>query len=221
MELIIMEIEKIQMPKEKAKAEWRIYNDLIKKRHDKYLEDMKKSMYQLSKGRELIDIYKIMENAGVTKNFQPKLAIARADWKEVQFCKQDDGRGFFYDPDRKKYYGGVWAVKNEGDIDLRPQTFMQWARVKEQRKDSKDNIVNVDSWQIANEKCKTKIPIIPAQLIPDGNLSNYYILWEVQKWEDLPETKDPLLLKRITENLFVILGAWEVTPLEQSIISGR
>ena len=57
--------------------------------------------------------------------------------------------------------------------------------------------------------------------MPDGDLSGYYILWEVRDWKDLPETKDPLLLKRITENLFVILGAWELTDLEQSIISGR
>ncbi len=76
-------------------------------------------------------------------------------------------------------------------------------------------------WDIQTPKIKTKVPIIPAQLIPDGNLKDSYILWEVERWEDLPQKDDPLLLKRITENLFVILSAWEVTDLEQSIISGR
>jgi len=52
-------------------------------------------------------------------------------------------------------------------------------------------------------------------------LSNYYILWESKEWEDLPETKDPFLLKRLSENLFVILGSWDLTDLEQSIIRGR
>lgn len=214
-----MELEKIQMPKEKAKEEWRKYTELIKKRKEKYLEDMKKCMFELAKGKELIDIYKVMETAGINKNYQPKLAISRADWKEVQFCKKDDGRGFFSNPNRSGY--GDWSIRSEGDIDLQPHTFVTWQRVKESRTDTKGNNINVDGWGIANDKCKTKVPIIPVQLMPEGNLRNYYILWEVKEWEDLPETKDPLLLKRITENLFVILGAWDLTPLEQSIISGR
>ena len=210
-----MDIEKIQMPKEKAKAEWKKYNELIKKRHDKYLEDMKKCMYDLSKGKELIDIYKGMEKAGVNKECHPKMAIARADWKNVVFVKRDDGRGVF------SFSGNDWASLQCGDVDLQPYTFMEWARAKEPLKTDK-RTYDVDiSWQIANPKVKTKVPIIPATLMPDGELIKYYILWEVERWEELPQKKDPLLLKRITENLFVILSAWEVTELEQSIISGR
>lgn len=203
------------MPKDMAKEEWKKYNELIKKRKEKYIEDMKKCMFELSKGNELIDIYKVMENAGVNKNCQPKLAISRADWTEVYFIKKDSGRGFFAGSDSS------WQVKSEGYIDLQPQTFMDWARQKEPIK-TNNGVKQADiTWSIANEKIKTKVPIIPVQLMPEGNLSSYYILWEVKNWEDLPETKDPLLLKRITENLFVILGAWDLTDLEQSIISGR
>ncbi len=211
-----MEIEKIQMPKDKAKAEWKKYNELIKKRHEKYLEEMKKCMYQLSQGKALIDLYKVMEKAGVTKDYQPKLAIARADWKEVYFVKTDSGRGVFTaERDRG------WAIKSDGDVDLQPHTFMEWPREKESIKTDTGTKQADVSWSIASKNIKTRVPIIPAQLIPEGNLSGYYILWEVKNWEDLPETKDPLLLKRITENLFVILGAWDLTDLEQSIISGR
>ena len=198
------------MPKEKAKEEWKKYNELIKKRKEKYLEDMKKCMFELSKGKELIDIYKVMEKAGVNKTYQPRLAIARADWKEVYFIKKDSGRGFFAGSDSS------WPVKSEGFIDFQPETFMNWPR-----KTGNDGKPINDEWGIANGTCKTKVPIIPAQLMPEGDLNPYYILWEVEKWENLPETKDPLLLKRITENLFVILGAWDLTDLEQSIISGR
>lgn len=208
--MIDVEIEKIQMPKDKAKEEWKLYNDLIKKRHEKYLEDMKSSMYHLSKGRELVDIYKVMENAGVNKNYEPKLAIARADWEEAFFHKKDSGRGYFSGKDSD------WPSKSDGHVDLQPQTFMDWPR----RLDG-DGKPITSEWAIQNSKIKTKVPIIPVLLMPDGNIDSYYILWEVKVWEELPETKDPLLLKRITENLFVILGAWEVTPLEQSIISGR
>ena len=213
-----MEIEKIQMPKEKAKEEWKAYNKSIKGRHDKYLEDMKKCMYQLSQGKALIDINKVMEKAGVTKNYEPKLAIARADWKEAHFHKKDSGRGFF-SRDAKS-----WFTKSDGDIDLPPETFVQWLRGKQDLKLTSGEVHKIDrseEWAIPKAQIKTKVPIVPVQLLPGGNLSEYYILWEAEKWEELPKQDDPLLLKRITENLFVILSAWEVTPLEQSIISGR
>lgn len=213
-----MEIEKIQMPKEKAKVEWKKYIDLIKKRYDKYLEDMKNCMYHLSQGKDLIDINKVMEKAGINKNYQPKLAIARADWKELHFHKKDSGRGFFAGSNKS------WFIKSDGDIDLPPETFIQWLRGKDDLKLKSGETYQVDKseeWAIPNADIKTKVPIIPAQLMPEGNLSKYYILWEVKEWEELPEQKDPLLLKRITENLFVILSSWEVTSLEQSIISGR
>ncbi|KKL76663.1 hypothetical protein LCGC14_2042670 [marine sediment metagenome] len=56
--------------------------------------------------------------------------------------------------------------------------------------------------------------------MPEGDLKNYYILWEVKLWEILPEVKDPFLLKRISQNMFVILGAWDITELERAIIEG-
>ena len=211
-----MEIDKIQVPEEIAKKEYKEYSALVKKRHDSYLKEIKKCMYELKQGRKLIDIYKVMEKSSLNKDYQPKIAIARADWKEVIFCKQDEGRGFFSNTKNKN-----WANKKQGDIDLQPKTFCNWPRTKSDLKTEKRTYKIDNTWDIQTQHIKTKVPIIPAQLMPEGELSNYYVLWEVQRWEDLPETKDPLLLKRITENLFVILGAWDVTPLEQSIIKGR
>ena len=216
MEEINMEIQKIQMPKERAKEEWKLYNALIKKRHDEYLKDMKNCMFQLSQGKALIDINKVMEKAGLTKNYEPKLAIARADWSEVIFMKKDSGRGFFSHNQKN------WYVKSDGDIDLPPETFAQWLRVQDDITMTDKTVRKADrKWEIQKQNIKTKVPIIPVQLMPEGKLSGYYILWEVDNWEELPKRDDPLLLKRITENLFVILSAWDVTELEQSIISGR
>ena len=210
-----MELEKITMPKEVAKEEWKKYNDLLKKRKDQFLKDMKKSMYELSKGNELIDIHKIMGKIGVNKDIQPKMAIARADWKSVHFTKRDSGRGFFSEQDSDD-----WGRSSNGDISLPPETFMQWPRLKKELKTT-ERTYQIDDWNIANQKMRSKVPIIPSNLMPEGDLKGYYILWEVDAWENLPPKKDdPILLKRITENLFVILGAWDVTELEQSIING-
>jgi hypothetical protein len=210
-----MEIDKIKMPKDIAKVEHKRYSELIKKRNDKFLKDMQKATFQLSKGRELIDIYKVMEKVGLNKEFQPKLAIAKATWKNVNFIKKDSGRGFFSNN------AETWYSASNGDVDLPPHTFGEWARAKKDLKTT-ENIYQIDDrWELANPKMITKVPLIPSNLMPEGSLDNYYILWEVEVWENLPPKKDdPILLKRITENLFVILGAWDVTDLEQSIING-
>jgi len=213
MEEVIEEIEEketlkkistIKIPKEQAKEEWKKYVQVLKKRKEKYLQVMKQAMYQMKKGRKLIDIYKIIKEVGLNENNEPKLAIARADIREVVFEKRDEGSGIF--GTGIEYRSVKW---NKDRVELPQHTFkIRWKR-EEQSK-----------WSIDKKLLKTKVPIIPVEILPDGDLSNYYILWEISKWEELPQTKDPILLKRISENLFVILGVWELTELEQSIISG-
>jgi hypothetical protein len=196
---------KIKMPKEKAKEEWKKYVELLKKRKEKYLETMKKAHYHMKQGKELIDVYKIMKQAGLSDLNEPKLAISRADIKEVFFKKRDSGTGNF--EMEQGWNRSGWKT----DIELPQNTFsIHWERRTPN-----------STWEIKNEKIKTKVPIIPAELMPEGDLKEYYILWEPLEWQELPETKDPILLKRISQNLFVILGAWDLTELEQSIIRGN
>lgn len=197
----VKEIVKIKMPKEQAKEEWKKYVDVLKKRKEKYLQTMKQAMYHMKEGRELLDVYKVMKMAGLNENNEPRLAIARADLNKVTFEKRDEGTGNF----------NMDGWKDS--VSLPQKTFnIHWNR--------EEGVEDNNSWRIDKKQIRTKVPVIPVEILPDGNLKNYYILWEVNEWEELPETKDPLLLKRISENLFVILGAWDLTELEQSIISG-
>ena len=170
------------------------------------IETMKKAHYEMKQGKELLDVYKVMKIAGLNEKSEPKLAIARADIKEVIFCKKDSGTGSFEMEEGWSRSG--WKT----DINLPQKTFnLHWDRREG----------TTQEWDINKRKIKTKVPIIPAELVPSGDLKNYYILWEPLEWEELPETKDPILLKRISENLFVILGCWDLTPLEQSILRGQ
>ncbi len=195
---------KIKMPKEQAKEEWKKYVELLKTRKEKYLETMKKAHYEMKKGNELIDVYKVMQQVGLNEENEPKLAIARADIKEVIFKKRDSGTGTFEMEEGWNRSG--WKT----DVELPQDTFkIHWEREGE------------STWKLEKEKIRTKIPIIPAELVPEGDLKNYYILWEPLEWQELPETKDPILLKRISQNLFVVLGSWDLTELEQSIIRGQ
>lgn len=200
----LKEVSKINMPKEQAKIEWKKYCAALKKRKEKYLKIMKEAHYQMKEGKELIDIYEVMKKAGLNEKSQPLLAIARADQKLAYFDKRDSGTGVFGTSSSNWSSSIDW---NKDRIELPQKTFdIHW-----QRK---------DQWRIDKKMLSTKVPIIPVELLPEGELKNYYILWEAKNWEELPETKDPFLLKRISENLFVILASWDLTPLEQSIIRG-
>lgn len=206
---VLETLPKITLPKDQAKEEWKKYCQVLKTRKDKFLKVMKDAHYQMSQGHELIDIYKIMNEVGLNENNQPRLAIARADLSVVFFEKRDTGAGRF---GTQEQWNSVTASAKD-IIELPQKTFdVHWERVDPKQP---------QSWNIKNKIIKTKVPIVPLELLPEGSLENYYILWEAKVWEDLPETKDPLLLKRISENLFAILGCWNLTDLEQSILRGR
>ena len=198
-----IKVPKISMPKDQAKEEWKKYNLLLKTRKEKYLKTMKDAMYHMKKGKELIDVYLITKKFGLNKKGLPRIAISRADIPKLFFRKRDTGSGRFEMEEG-------WDRKGwKSDIELPQETYgVHWPRAENSQ------------WQILNEMIKTKVPRVPIEMMPDGDLKNYYILWEVKEWENIPDAKDPLLLKRISQNLFVILGTWDVTPLEQSIMRG-
>jgi hypothetical protein len=207
----IQKIDKIFIPAEKAKEEWKAYNELLKTRKDKQLKVMKEAMYYAKQGKYLVDIYDAIKKAGLNKNHEPRFAIARADLHEVFLEKQDTGT-VRYCMERG------WNRRSQNDDVQLPQNIfnIQWER----RKNTVNGITTIDNWQIDKKELKTKVPIIPSTLVPAGQLSSYYILWEVKEWEKLPEMKDPFLLKRISENLFAVLGSWDITELERAIMGG-
>lgn len=63
---------------------------------------------------------------------------------------------------------------------------------------------------------RAALPRIPPQHRPHGDtLSNYHMLWEAD-WTDLP--RDPYLLRRIGRDAFVVLAAWDLTPVEMNVL---
>lgn len=79
------------------------------------------------------------------------------------------------------------------------------------------NRVIVDNLKV-RRTLRTRVPIIPPEVREKhaAKLENYWILWEVDSWEEVP--RDPLLLKRLSANLFVVLDTWELTELERAVV---
>lgn len=151
----IQKVTKILVPKEQAKEEWRKYCELLKKRKDRHLRIMKETMYHAKQGKALINVYEAIKKAGLNKNREPRFAIARADFANAQFRKMDEGSGIF---------GGQW---DKDSVNLPQKTFaIHWERNEGNERQKE--------WNIKDRDLKTKVPMIPADLMPEGDLKNYF-----------------------------------------------
>lgn len=204
-----------QIPVEKAKLEHRRYCELLKTHPDDHVKTMKDAYYALSKGQPIIDIYQAFKVTGKHNNDRPRLAIARANLKKIVFQRRGKkGAGAFWSPGAWEWFGTDWNLNSRNcQTALPDNTFgMEW---------------NLDTWK-RNEwshftTVQTMVPPIPAEFHPKKSLERYFILWEVDQdgWEPIPEPPgDPMLLKRLSPNLFTVLAAWDLTELEKAVLRG-
>lgn len=197
----------ITMDKEEAQKHYQEYLDATKVRKEKYVEELKNLYRHLSQGAKVLDIYEAFKVSGVNEEGEPKLAIAPASWKKITFKKQSLGAGYFGQDQ--------WSGGKSESVSLPSGTFPDW------KMEAAPTEYNPDRKEIVREAIQTKVPIVPAVLLPDSlSLNGYYILFEVDKWNEVPVALDPYLLKRINANAFVVLGEWDVTDVELSVMRG-
>lgn len=194
------------MEEDDAEKAYKDYLAITKTRKEKYLEDLKKVYYALKNGKKVIDIFAAFKNTGVTETGDPKLAIAPANCKTILFKKESGGAGWF------AHNNSGWRESNI-DVRLPGNTFPEWKLIN-----PKERSV---AWNLERRDITTKVPIIPAHLMPPGDLSKYYILWEVDEWNEIAKVQDPFLLKRINVNTFLVLAAWDLTEVEQIVMRGN
>lgn len=214
-----MKLEQLEIPREKAIEEYEAYKVALKKpqfEHEQYLKDLKKIYGHMRHGKSIVDLWAAMKKAGLRKSGNPKLAICRADAKKVRFVKEGEASGWFYYEKRKwQYYHQRWIK----DVEIPDGIFADWEQITEVRGKG------VETWEVKtvkNKNIETVVPIIPARFLNAlrGSLKNYHILWEVKKWNPVPPV-DPILVRRLTPNMFVVLATWDLTPLERAVIAGR
>ncbi len=205
-------VSMLDMSKEDAEKAYKDYLQAVKGRKEKYLEDLKQVYFNLKQGKKVIDVFEVMQKAGTNMSYEPKLAISRAGFPIVYFLKQASGSGSFGNKLNESWYSNKWLEDRAGEqINLPSGTFENWPTELDENKQQR----------VMDKVVKTKVPIVPAHLLPNGKLENYYILWEAREWAALPPKKDPFLLRRLSTNLFVVLAEWELTAIEQAVIRGQ
>ncbi len=204
-----MNVAVIEVDKEEAKKKYQEYLEVTKKRASRHYSYLKRAYRAASKGYKVIDIYQAFEKTGLKANGTPKLAVVRADARVAYFHKRENGAGIF---SRHQTVPNWGTQEWKTNIDLPVGTFPNWV--------DKDGHVISSFW--SNDRgIQTNVPFIPAHLLPDKPLENYYILFEVDKWSPVAKVKDPYLLERINDNTFIVLAEWDVTDVEAIVMRGR
>lgn len=210
-----MEVEQFTMEKEKAKEQWLAYLQAHREKKEQVYRDLASVYGHMKQGRAVLDVPHSIQEGGLLDGGWPRLAIVRADYKEVYFYRRDTGRGYF--SGKKEGWGRKAGTKAMGsrieDVALASNTFRSWTQ-------------DESHWE--SSIGRTMAPLVPAKFIPKGDYRNYFILWEVEQWVPVgpakPKTRpprDPFLLKRISPTMFGVLASWDLTKLERTVLSGR
>lgn len=200
-----MNVATIELDKETATARYKEYLATNRKLKSKEYSAARRAYRALSKGLKVIDIYAAFEKTGVKNDGSgPKLAIVRADAKEVIFIKGRDGSGRFCVPEQRSWR----QPEKVSDVVMPAGVFPPWA------------IDPGTRWQLLDETVSTNVPFVPPHIEVAGAMQNYYILFEVEAWKKHRKVKDPYLLQRLNNNTFVVLAEWDVSPVEAIIGRG-
>lgn len=210
-----MNVETFEELPEVARRKWKEYNEATKISNNPVYKDLKKVYNQIKGGRKIIDISKAIAKGGLNDKHQPNLAVAKASSKFV-WCT-------FYPSGKTNFVNGsnYWSpntarnpLKEDVSID---NCFPKWDR----HQLHKEGLFPKNNDFLPYEmNLKAPVPMIPALLVPPKLTDDHYILWEVESWSIVPP-RDPWLLKRITNTMFVVLAAWDLTELERAVMAGR
>lgn len=146
-------------------------------------------------GDRLIVAGDVIRNSPFDEMGRPKLAIARADRKQVALYRQE--RDMLFDSR---------ANHSPYDDHINSQLMHRYAAPYHKQK---------YGW----ERWYATVPMVPADVRPEtGQLRQWHILWEVDIWLDRPVVeppRDPFLLEHVAGDVFKVIAEWDLTPLEQ------
>lgn len=207
----MMQVEELSISKKKAEEEFQALKQAFKQNVKLKRDEIRQDLYQVSKfmrhGKKVIDIYESFKKAGLNEHSNPKLAICPADAKRCYLVRRSEGSALF--SGRPIHYRHNRPRTSYGDIALPEDTF--------------DFPKTEYGSLMGDDFLETTVPLIPAKILVQEVkvlLRNFHILWEVEEWKPIPP-RDPILLRRLTPNLFGILATWDLTPLERAVIRGR
>lgn len=204
-----MNVATITMDRDLAREKLRAYRRAKHQDVEAEYKQVARAYAELAKGTPLIRLTPTIQGGGFFDDMRPRLAIARADQKEVEF-RWPNGSLAAFDTDfgytgRRRLRNSIVHIdmgREHGQLSRNGNRV--WAK-------------HITGYAL--------VPMVPPDVRPArGQLKDRFILWEVDHWASKPRTArapvDPFLLKHIGGDLYAILASWDLTPIEQAILEG-
>lgn len=158
---------------------------------DKMDKEIQRAYQLIAQGRMVIKALESVKAAGVNEQGFPKLALANATAKH---CCLD------YEPNGSAVMSTQrWERRAAHRLVFQVGTFPQ-------RKERLWNAL-------------APAPLIPVKYRPKEALENYHVLWEAE-WRLVPPV-DPMLLRRIGGDMWLVVAAWDLTEVERAAMATR
>lgn len=165
----------------------------------------------LAEGKTLLQLDTAIAGGGFFASGLPKLAIARADRSEVRCAWRDRETTILFDA-RDELPRGRPVASLVRRVDVRQFHGMTYTGG-----DGRQHGRWLEGY--------AQVPMLPAEVRPSrGQLKDWFILWEVERWADrrfrVEPDRDPLLLEHVAGQLYAVLAEWELTDLERAVMAG-
>ena len=193
-----MNVQTITMPRGEAAERLRHYRRSLHRRADSEYEAIAKGYEALARGTPLVNVADVIGAAPVDVFGRPRLAIARADRRQVYVTRDWRRPGWF-----------------QFQTQLNS---MRWPGTLEVGIDMKRDLSKTSSGYAI-------VPITPPDVRGERDLKRCFVLWEVEQWADRrissrPD-RDPYLLEHLGGDLYAIVGEWNLSELERAVMLGR
>lgn len=190
-----MNVSTITMPPAEAQTKLDAYRARLRRRADAEYEHAAAGYAALAAGQPLLDLVEVFAETGLGEDGRPRLAIARADRRQVRVSV---GRGWLTFDSRLRLAGRTNPTLR---INVAFAGDSRWR----------------EGWSL--------VPMVPADVHPGADLAKLFTLWEVEVWADRPllavPPYDPYLLRHIAGDLYAVIAEWDLTELERAIMKGR
>lgn len=190
-----MNVELMTMDPEAAKQKLKAYRSRTHRDAEDVYRRCEAAYAALAQGTPVIDLQRVFEVCPVDHKHRPLLAIARADRKQVHFQTRRFPHGFSFDTRRN-------TGRSSSTLLL----------------EFTGNRFHGTAWNCGY----ATVPMVPADVRPEtGQLKDWYILWDVERWSDRPiidPPRDPFLLSHLGGTLYAVLAEWDLTEIERSVM---
>lgn len=186
-----MNVPTITMDRHEARTAFLAYRKAVRERHTKEDEAIMRGYRALSVGQQVLNVREALKAAGADEKNRPKLAICRSDGR---WCRYR-----------------AWSEPTFV-MDDTPFGWGRPARTKRLK-------FPIDTLPRLTSDLRALVPPIPPALRPAGDLAKFFTLWEAE-WQPVPPV-DPMLLKHLGGELYIVLATWDLTELERAVLAGR